>query len=80
MSKDTKKNLVGQPVFKQVMKILPREQFDLLVNQSGSDRYYKSFFFVGATHRDAVWDIFTLRLNGRGVRWNAGFGREIKLS
>lgn len=44
MSKDTKKNLVGQPVFKQVMKILPREQFDLLVNQSGSDRYYKSFF------------------------------------
>lgn len=44
MSKDTTKNLVGQPIFKQVMKILPREQFDLLVNQSGSDRYYKSFF------------------------------------
>jgi hypothetical protein len=44
MSKDTTKNLVGQPIFKQVMKILPREQFDLLVGQCGSDRYYKSFF------------------------------------
>jgi hypothetical protein len=44
MSKDTKKNLVGQPIFKQVMKILPREQFDLIVDKYGSDRYYKSFF------------------------------------
>jgi hypothetical protein len=44
MGKDTTKNLVGQPIFKQVMKILPREQFDLLVGQCGSDRYYKSFF------------------------------------
>ena len=44
MNKDTTKKLVGQPVFKQVMKILPREQFDLLVELCGSDRYYKSFF------------------------------------
>jgi len=44
MSKDTTKNLVGQPIFKQVMKILPREQFDLIVGQCGSDRYYKSFY------------------------------------
>ena len=44
MSKDSKKNLVGQPIFKQLIKILPKEQFDLLVKQSGSDRYYKSFF------------------------------------
>jgi hypothetical protein len=44
MGKDKRKNLVGQPIFKQVMKILPREQFDLLVGQCGSDRYYKSFF------------------------------------
>lgn len=44
MGKDTTKNLVGQPIFKQVMKILPREQFDLIVNKCGSDRYYKSFF------------------------------------
>jgi hypothetical protein len=44
MGKDTKKNLVGQPIFKQIIKILPREKFDQLVNQCGSDRYYKSFF------------------------------------
>ena len=44
MGKDTTKNLVGQPIFKQVIKMLPKEQFDLLVRQCGSDRYYKSFF------------------------------------
>jgi len=44
MGKDISKNLVGQPIFKQIIKILPREQFDLLVRQCGSDRYYKSFF------------------------------------
>jgi hypothetical protein len=44
MGKDITKNLVGQPIFKQVMKILLREQFDLLVRKCGSDRYYKSFF------------------------------------
>lgn len=44
MGKDTAKNLVGQPVFKQLIKILPREQFDLLVQQQKSDRYYKTFF------------------------------------
>jgi hypothetical protein len=44
MGKDTTKNLVGQLIFKQVIKMLPKEQFDLLVGQCGSDRYYKSFF------------------------------------
>jgi len=44
MGKDIKKNLVGQPIFKQIIKILPREQFDLLVKQYASDRYYKTFF------------------------------------
>ena len=44
MGKDTTKNLVGQPIFKQIMNILPRDQFDLLVMQNSSDRYYKSFF------------------------------------
>jgi hypothetical protein len=44
MGKDTAKSLVGQPIFKQVMKILPKEKFDLIVRQHGSDRYYKSFF------------------------------------
>jgi hypothetical protein len=44
MSKDRNKNLVGQPIFKQLIKLLPKEQFDLIVQQYGSDRYYKSFF------------------------------------
>ena len=44
MSKDSKKNLVCQPIFKQIIKMLPREQFDLLVKQYGIDRYYKTFF------------------------------------
>jgi len=44
MGKDTTKNLVGQPIFKQIIKMLPREQFDLLVKQCGSDRYYKTLF------------------------------------
>ena len=44
MGKDITKNLVGQPIFKQIIKMLPREQFDLLVKQCGSDRYYKTLF------------------------------------
>ncbi len=44
MGKDTTKNLVGQPIFKQVIKMLPKEQFNFLVKQCDSDRYYKSFF------------------------------------
>jgi hypothetical protein len=37
------KNLVGQPIFKQINKILPKDLFDVLVRQLKSDRYYKSF-------------------------------------
>jgi hypothetical protein len=44
MSKDSTKNLVGQPIVKQIIKILPKEKFDLLVAAQKSDRYYKSFF------------------------------------
>jgi hypothetical protein len=44
MGKDSTKNLVGQPIFKQIVKILPREKFDLLVAQQKIDRYYKTFF------------------------------------
>ena len=44
MSKNTTKNLIGQPIFKQILKILPKDKFDLLVNQLQTDRYYKTFF------------------------------------
>ncbi len=44
MSKDINKNLVGQPIFKQLIKLLPRDQFDVFVHQCKTDRYYKSFY------------------------------------
>jgi hypothetical protein len=43
MGKESKKNLVGQPLFKQIIKIIPRDKFDLLVRKNKSDKYYKSF-------------------------------------
>ena len=44
MGKDSKKNLVGQPIFKQIIKLIPKDKFDGLVYQCKSDKYYKSFF------------------------------------
>jgi len=38
MGKDTTKNLVGQLIFKQIIKMLPRERFDMLVKRYSSDR------------------------------------------
>jgi hypothetical protein len=31
MGKDSKKHLVGQPIFKQINKIIPKDKFDELV-------------------------------------------------
>ena len=43
MCKDTKKNLVGQPIFSQIVQLLPKNKFDRLVKRYQSDRYYKTF-------------------------------------
>lgn len=43
MGKDSRKNLVGQPVFRQIIELLPKSLFDKLVLQYKSDRYYKQF-------------------------------------
>lgn len=43
MGEDNKKGLVGQPIFKQIMDIIPRELFDKLVFEHKSDRYYKQY-------------------------------------
>ena len=43
MGKDSNKNLVGQPVFKQIIQIIPRDKFDMLALKAKGDRYYKSF-------------------------------------
>ena len=44
MGKDNQKHLVGQPIFKQIIKMIPRNKFNDLVLKSKSDRYYKCFF------------------------------------
>ena len=41
--KNSSKHLVGQPIFKQVMDLIPRNRFDALVKRHNSDRYYKTF-------------------------------------
>ena len=44
MGKDSKKHLVGQPIFRQIIKMIPRDKFNELVIRCKSDRYYKAFF------------------------------------
>ena len=44
MGKDSKKNLVGQPLLRQIIKLLPKDKFNELVIRCASDKYYKTFF------------------------------------
>jgi len=55
MGKDSKKNLVGQPIFKQIIERIPKSLFDEIVIRNESDRYYKSF---------SSWDEFVTLLFG----------------
>jgi hypothetical protein len=41
--KGISKNLVGQPLFKQIINLLPRNKFDALVLVKGSGNYYNTF-------------------------------------
>jgi hypothetical protein len=43
MSKDSKKNLVGQPIFKQVLNLIPRDVINRVVFKLKGDYYYKAF-------------------------------------
>ena len=43
MDKSSEKKLVGQPIFKQILNLIPREVINRVVLQQKSDRYYKSF-------------------------------------
>jgi hypothetical protein len=43
MGKVSDKKLVGQPILKQIVDIVPCELFDRLVLEHKSDRYYKSY-------------------------------------
>lgn len=41
--KDSSKHLVGQPIFKQILDLIPGNKFDKLALTHQSDRYYKTF-------------------------------------
>jgi len=43
MQNNTHKNLVGQPTFSQIINLLPKELFQKIVFDLGTDRYYKAF-------------------------------------
>ena len=43
MDKSSQKNLIEQPIFKQILNLIPRTVVDKVVLQHQSDRYYKSF-------------------------------------
>jgi Transposase DDE domain/Domain of unknown function (DUF4372) len=41
--KDIEKKFVGQPIFKQLIDLLPKGKFDTLAIEHKTDRYYKAF-------------------------------------
>ncbi|MDR1553477.1 MAG: DUF4372 domain-containing protein [Prevotellaceae bacterium] len=49
MDKVSKNFLVGQPIFNQILKLLPKELIYRIILEMQSDRYYKSCF---------TWDLF----------------------
>lgn len=42
-NKISEKNLVGQPIFKQLINFIPKDKFEWLVHKHQTDRYYKTF-------------------------------------
>jgi hypothetical protein len=42
-SKGIEKKLVGQPIFKQLIDFIPKNEFDILAKKHQTDRYYKAF-------------------------------------
>jgi hypothetical protein len=43
MRKDSKKNLIGQPIFKQILNLIPKSVVNRVVIKHQSDCYCKSF-------------------------------------
>jgi hypothetical protein len=43
MDKNTEIKFVGQPVFKQILKLTDQVNIQGLINKHQSDRYYKAF-------------------------------------
>jgi hypothetical protein len=55
MGKDSEKNLIGQPIFNQILKIIPRAVFDRVVLEQKSDYRCRTF---------SSWDEFVTLLFG----------------
>ena len=55
MSENTNKNLVGQPIFTQVLALVDKNKFNGLIKKYESDRYYKKF---------STWAHFTSMMFG----------------
>jgi len=66
VDKSSNKNLVGQPIFNQILKLLPREVINCIVLEAKSDRYYKSF---------STWDELVTLLFGVFTRCDSA--REV---
>jgi hypothetical protein len=66
MNKSSEKNLVGQPIFNQILKLLPKEVINRIVLEEQSDRYYKSF---------STWDELVILLFGIYTRCDSA--REV---
>jgi hypothetical protein len=66
MCKDSEKNLVGQPIFNQVLKIIPRAVFDRIVLEQKSDRHCRAF---------STWDELVTLLFGVFTRCDSA--REV---
>jgi len=66
MSKSSEKKLVGQPIYNQILKILPGEVINRVVLEQKSDRYYKSF---------STWDELVTLLFGVFTRCDSA--REV---
>jgi len=43
MGKNTEIKFVGQPIFKQILKLIDSIELDWLIKKHDADRYYKSF-------------------------------------
>jgi hypothetical protein len=66
MSKSSENKLVGQPIYNQILKLLPREVINRVVLEEKSDRYYKSF---------STWDELVTLLFGAFTRCDSA--REV---
>jgi len=59
-SKNTEKNLIGQPIFKQLVGLIPKNKFESLVLKHKSNRYYNQFSsvqFLGSIINYVVWSV-----------------------